>query len=430
VLNLRRLFLLRSAAIVGWLLALGFVFQQLRLALPFVPIAAVIVAWVTVTVVSWVRLSRRGEIPDRLFFAQLLIDVGAISALLYMMGGATNPLTLLLLLPLVISAAVLPRRYSWAVAFILMIFYTGLLYFYIPLPLYGHAGQQGFSVHVVGMWLGFVASAGLIATFVSRMGSTLRERDRVLAEAKQRALRDERIVALGTLAAGAAHELGTPLGTIALLAEALEQEHGSADPEFAAKIRMIKAQVSRCKQSLATLTVSAGHLQAASGHRLALDRYLEQTIRQWHATRPGVDVTTDARGEVAAPIIVAEQTLTQALFSILNNAADASSVVEIAARWNASHLVVEVRDRGHGIAPEAISAAGRSVFSTKAPHHGLGLGLYLAYSVIDRLNGDVRLFNREGGGACTQITLPLDGLEVPSESSQPIAYADRIVTAG
>jgi two-component system sensor histidine kinase RegB len=434
VLNLRRFSLLRAAAIAGWIFAAAFAFWQLRLALPFAAIAAVILAWTFIAAWSWTRLRRRSEISDRVFFGQLLIDVGALGALLYMTGGATNPLTLLLLLPLIISAALLPGRYSWAIALAVMACYTLLLYAYVPLPFLEHAGANEFGLHVIGMWSGFVASAGLIASFVARMGSTLRERDRILADAKQRALRDERIVALGTLAAGAAHELGTPLGTIALLAETLEQERAAPDAEFGETIRLLKAQVARCKQTLAMLSMSAGQSQAAAGRRLALDRYLDETVQQWRVLRPAVELAVDIRGKEPAPVILAEQTLTQALFSLFNNAADAAPAVDIVARWDADQLALQVKDRGEGVTPEAASAAGSSVFSTKGPHEGLGLGLYLAYSIINRLGGSVRLFNRAGGGACTEVLLPLDRLAVAAAAGGPaegaIAYASRTTAAG
>lgn len=412
-LNLRRLLLLRAGAIAGWLLALAFVAWEFELRLPVAGILTALGVWVAVGLGSWLRLRRREEIPDRVFFAQLLVDIAILTALLYLSGGSTNPLTLLLLLPLIISAALLPGFYSWVIAVATVLCYTVLLYFYVPLPLSEHLGHEEFGLHVIGMWLGFVLSAGLIAGFVGRMGSTLRERDRLLAESKQRALRDERIIALGALAAGAAHELGTPLGTIALLSEEIEQEHAHANEELAGRLHLLREQVRRCKHTLAMLSLSAGQSHAASGRRLPVDRYLQETVDHWRSLRPGVQLTVNIRGEGPPPVILAEQTLSQAVISIFNNAADASREgVEITALWAARHLRLEVSDRGQGIAPAAISAAGKAVFSTKGPGEGLGLGLYLAYSVIDRLGGEILLFNREGGGACTQVTLPLDQLMV------------------
>ncbi len=421
-LNLRRLLLLRVGAITGWLVVILCAAWEYELHLPFTGMLTALGLWVAVSAVSWLRLRRSVDVRDRVFFAHLLIDTAILTALLYMSGGSTNPLTLLLLLPLTISAAVLPGFYSWIIALTTGLCYTLLLYFYIPLPLSPHLGHEDFGLHVIGMWFGFVLSAGLIAGFVSRMGSTLRERDRLLAESKQRALRDERIVALGALAAGAAHELGTPLATIALLSEEIEQEHAEGvygeagaggDGELTEKLRILRSQVARCKQTLAMLSLSAGQSQADSGRRLPIDRYLQELTEQWRALRPGIPLRTEFSGEMPAPFILAEQTLSQAIISILNNAADASREgVEVSAQWTTRHLQLMVCDHGQGLAQAAISAVGKTVFSTKPPGEGLGLGLYLAYSVIDRLRGEILLSNRDGGGACTKLVLPLDQLTV------------------
>lgn len=416
-LNLRRLLLLRAGAITGWLLVIVCAAWEFELQLPFAAMLSALALWVVFSAFTWLRLHRRAEVRDRVFFVQLLIDTAILTALLYMSGGSTNPFTLLLLLPLTISAALLPGFYSWIIALATGLCYTLLLYFYIPLPLSAHLGHEDFGLHVIGMWLGFVLSAGLIAGFVSGMGSTLRERDRQLAESRERELRDERIVALGALAAGAAHELGTPLGTIALLSEEIELEYVDTDradgEALAEKLRILRSQVARCKSTLAMLSLSAGQSQADSGRLLGIDRYLHDLVEEWRALRPGIPLRAELEGETPAPFIVAEQTLSQAIISILNNAADASREgVEISARWTAQRLQLMVCDRGHGVAQAAISAAGKTQFSTKRPGEGLGLGLYLAHSVVDRLGGEILLFNRDGGGACTKLVLPLDQLTV------------------
>lgn len=417
VLNLRRLLLLRGIAIAGWIAALYFILSSLELTLLLVPIGTVIMAWILISVATWWWYRDRVEIPDPVFFSQLIVDILLLTALLYLTGGSTNPLTLLFLLPLTISAALLPGRYTWVIALLTVISYSLLLYVFIPLPFSVHTHEQEFDVHILGMWSGFVLSAGLIATFVARMGQALRERDRLLAQSREHALRDERIVALGTLAAGAAHELGTPLGTIGLLAGEIEAEYATTDPELAARARILKQQVRRCKETLAMLSMSAGQNQAASGRSRRLDDWLEELLRHWRDLRPGITMKVRlgaADGSVGpAPDIVAEQTLSHALTSILNNAADASrDDIEVDARWDTTRLCFEVRDRGAGLAPSLQSAVGKIVFSTKRPDEGLGLGLYLAYSVIERLHGRVQLFNREGGGACTRVELPLAGLRV------------------
>jgi two-component system sensor histidine kinase RegB len=419
-LNMKRLLLLRAGAVIGWVLALMFAGWQLGVSLPFIAMSALIAGWCIVSLVSWVRLRDREDIEDRIFVFQLLLDVAMLGLLLYLSGGSTNPLTLLLLLPLIVSAALLPGVYSWIIAAAIIACYTLLLYRYVPLPVPEHEhGVHDFELHVTGMWLGFVLSAGLIVAFVARMGSTLRERDRLLSESKQRALRDERIVALGALAAGAAHELGTPLGTISLIAEELSLDHED-DQHLQERLGLLREQVSRCKHTLAMLSLSAGQSQAASGHRLPVDEYLRDVLERWRNLRPATRVQADLAGDLPAPVIVAEQTLSQAIISILNNAADASPErIEFKARWDWERLTLEVCDYGTGLAPAALSAAGKRVFSTKPPGEGLGLGLYLAYSVVDRLGGEMLLFNREEGGACTWLTLPLKQLLVQEEKDAP-----------
>ena len=260
------------------------------------------------------------------------------------------------------------------------------------------------------MWFGFVLSAILISYFAVKMSATLRERDRALAQARENALRDERLVALGTLAAGAAHELGTPLATMAVLAKDLESEC-AATAGVAEPFQVLRGQIARCKDILSQLAVSSGQTRAEAGRDLALDHYLAEIVEQWHNARPAVDIRREWRGTQPPPRIIADQTLTQAITNILNNAADASErEVEVVGHWNAAELRLEICDRGEGLSAAAASHAGEPFFTTKPPGQGLGLGLFLAQSAIRRLGGSVELFNRREGGACARIVLPLLGL--------------------
>jgi two-component system sensor histidine kinase RegB len=242
------------------------------------------------------------------------------------------------------------------------------------------------------------------------MGATLRERDRGLAEAREQALRDERLIALGTLAAGAAHELATPLSTMAVLTKELEREYSHGD-DLAGRLRTLREQIDRCKNVLSVLSASAGQVRAESGSRLPVDEYLEQIIGDWRRVRPAVTVRARWSGVGPAPAVLAERTLTQAIMNVLNNAADASPHdVEVIARWDDRQWQIEVYDRGDGLSDAASAHAGKGIFTTKKEGQGLGLGLFLAHSTIGRFGGSVQLFNRDGGGACTRIILPLTRL--------------------
>ena len=171
------------------------------------------------------RLRRKLPVSSVEFFAQLMVDVFALTALLYFSGGSTNPFISLYLLPLTIAAAALPWAYTWVMAAITISCYTLLLFYYVPLPHDHEEHNSEFNLHVSGMWLAFVLSTVLIAWFVVKMGISIRERDKDLASAREQALRNEQLIALGTLAAGAAHELGTPLATMAIVSGELQDEY-------------------------------------------------------------------------------------------------------------------------------------------------------------------------------------------------------------
>ncbi|MFQ5470661.1 MAG: ATP-binding protein [Gammaproteobacteria bacterium] len=417
VINLRRLFVLRNIVIAGWLAVILISELFLGQSLQLLPIFISMSLWVAINIVTHLRIHSNRDVGSKEFYYQVLVDVVMLTMLLYFTGGSTNPFTLLFLLPLTVAAAVLPVSYTWSIAVITVVSYTALLKFYIPFPFFDNVHPSHFGLHVVGMWCGFVLSAVLIASFVVKMGHSLRERDRFLAEAKEKSLRDEKLVALGTLAAGTAHELGTPLASIAVLAKEAELDCGQQMPDVGEKLQLLQSQVLRCKTALSNLSASAGQSQAGSGYSVKLNDYLTEIIEHWQSIRPNVNMQQSINGDQSSPVIVAEQTLTQAIISVLNNAADASAdIVEFNADWDKENLYIEICDRGNGFSLEASRMVGKAIYSTKTQHAGLGLGLYLAFAVVSRFNGEVEIFNRDGGGACTRVTLPLQNLLVPSSN--------------
>lgn len=409
--NLRRLMWLRNIAIAGQIAAILAAVGLLDIALQLPALLAVITVLAGLNLITALRLRLPRAVGDGELFLQLVIDVAALTALLYLSGGSTNPFVVLYLLPIALTAAALPGIYTWLMVAITVSAYSLLMVVHMPLP-HAHAMHgSDFDLHVFGMWLGFVVSAGLIAWFVVRMSASLRDRDRALAALREQALRNERILALGTLAAGAAHELGTPLSTMAVVVGELERD-STVPGAMREPLALLRGQIARCKGILGSLSASAGAVRAESGRRLALDVYLDQVLTDWRASRPGVVVQTRWQGARPAPQIVAELTLTQALFNVLNNAADASPrSVEVDGRWDDSALALDVCDRGPGL-PAATAALGTAGFSTKPPGEGMGLGLFLAQATLQRLGGAVELSNRDGGGACTRLHLPLAALRV------------------
>jgi two-component system sensor histidine kinase RegB len=423
--NLRRLFVLRNIEIGGQALAVGVATQTLAIALPLPPLLAVIGFLALCNGLTWWRLKQPWPVSDLELFGQLLLDVAALAGLLYFSGGSTNPFVSLFLLPLTIAAATLAPRYTWSMAALAVGCYTLLMFNYVPLPPSGAAPtsmppmvmegaasghmqmEHGFGLHVLGMWFNFLVSALLIAFFVVRMAASIRERDGLLARAREDALRHEQIIALGTLAAGAAHELGTPLSTMAVVIKELQYEV-AAQPDVSDSLATLREQVDQCKGILSRLLASADHARAEGGERRPVDAFLDELLDKWSLMRPGIRASVHWDGVQPAPHILAEQTLFQALMNLLNNAADASpAAVEVEGRWSERELHLEIRDRGPGLTPDAMQRAGTPFFTTKPPEQGFGLGLFLANASIERCNGKVRLFNRDGGGACVDVTLPL-----------------------
>lgn len=403
--NLRRLFVLRNIVIAGQILAIGAAIRYLDAPLALAPMGGVIALLIAVNVRTWIRLRQAVAVGDGELFLELLADVACLTALLYWSGGSTNPFVSLYLLPLTIAAAALPARYAWSMTGLTVACYTSLLFFFRPLGHDPSLHSNAFGLHVLGMWITFLVSAVLIASFVTAMSASLRARDRELAAARERALRDEQVLALGTFAAGAAHELGTPLATIAVLSREMENEHCSV-PGLAQDLQLLRAQVDNCKHIITGLTSAAGRARAEPACRQSVHTFLDEVLGKWALLRPEAKLAVNRCGDVAAPQIIGGETVSQTLINILNNAADASpGEVELEASWNAMALIIEVRDRGPGITEEIAAQAGRKPISTKAP--GRGIGLFLANATVERIGGSVALFNREGGGSCTRLTIPL-----------------------
>jgi two-component system sensor histidine kinase RegB len=405
--NLRRLFLLRNFTILGIALGLGLAGGILGQELPVVSLGIILLLLGGLNILTWLLSRAHHTVSDAAIFSQLLLDVAAVTGVFYYTGGASNPFIWFYLLPLIIAATILPRVYTWIMAGLTVTCYSILLFRFVPLPHGTMHHEGGFQMHIVGMWLGFLISAGFVAVTIVGMAHSLRERDRKLAEAREQALQNERLVALGSLAAGAAHELGTPLGTMAILVNELEQEYPDAvDRVLHDKLGILGQQIARCKQALSVISATAGANRAEAGHRMPVADYVQQVVAEWHAQRPGISLDVTCGRQAPDREIIAERTLTQALVNILNNAADVSPEnVRLEAAWTESSLTLVISDRGPGLHEGVSRQLGRQPVTTK--DEGMGVGLYLAQATVQRLGGDLFIRNREQGGAMTRITLPL-----------------------
>lgn len=400
---LRRLIHLRwlsSAAMVGvvvlvpWLLDLSLPGRAL------LPIPAILIA---INLLSLMRAQRLEELHPFELFLQLTIDLGAWSVFLYFTGGATNPLISLLLPIVAIGAATLSPPFAWILASLAVAAYSILWDFNEQLDIY----DSGLAVHwhLAGMWLTFAVSAGVIVWYVVRMTAAIRSRDQALAAAREARLRSERIVALGNLAAGAAHELGTPLGTMAIVAGELAR-NPALDDDTRADAELLREQIGHCKAILGNLTLRAGSLRAEGGEAMAADTWVNGIIERWRSLRPHVALAVHCDCGPAAPRLIADTTLEQAIHNLINNGADASPdglVCEVTV--DAQQLHVRVLDRGPGMPDHPLPA-----IPPENSGKGLGIGLLLAFGAVERCGGRIQFSDRPGGGTIATLTLPLSAL--------------------
>jgi len=437
--NLKWLFILRNLMIFCEVILILLTIHGLGIRLPEQQLWLVVLSASAVNVYTSMRMQSEEVVTELEIFTQICIDVFSIAALLYLTGGASNPITWVFLLPLIITAIMLPQAYAWYMVILTTSMYTMLIAFNVPLPsiephipdpmlmmnniesykMLQHAHEMNdksyFSLHMFGMWFGFVFSAGLVAFFVVELARTMRSQERSLSKARENSLRDERVVALGTLAASAAHDMGTPLGTIAIVSHELEQEYPSHRyPDIYEKMHIIQQQIVRCKEALSVMSASAGEMRAESGSVTKLIEYIDDVILQWRAHQPDTKLNYFIDPEVAVDAkIIAELTLTHSLINILNNAAEASPPelgIEFHASWDMDSITIKIRDFGAGFPPDIVESAGKQPVVSKK--RGLGVGLFLTYSTINRLGGIINISNCESGGAAVEITLPLLNTEI------------------
>ena len=409
--NLRSLLLIRSIALLGQIGVLAYVLLASRTSESLWGVTVSLVALALVTMASLWRTTRPWPVEDREFLAQLMIDVLGWTALMYFTGGANNPFVSYYIVPLVIAAAVLPWRYTWLVAGASLLAYSLLLYYYRPFPLFtphahmGH-GDTG-NIHVLGMWFNFLFSAGLITYFVVRMATTLRLQESLAVARREERLRNDQIMAVAGLAAGTAHELGTPLGTMTVLVDEMLADTSLPAPTRA-DCELLRDQIAQCKTTLTDLTQTAEMTTTEHRRRLPLPAFVEQTVERWAVRRPGV--VHELLGDTGdspqpPPELEFDSTLAQAFDNLLNNAADSGSDrVAVGYQWDDREMRVAVRDWGEGFAPELLQDIGKPII--RASRSGLGIGLLLSHATVERYGGRIELSNVRDGGAEAVLFLP------------------------
>ncbi len=339
------------------------------------------------------------------------VDTLVLGYLLYLTGGASNPFITLLLVPIALSAAALSARAILAVSTSAGVAYLVLLFWHVPLPTSMHGGflRGGFSLHVIGMAVNFVICAVLLGFFVNRLAHALRVQQLEVQRVRERALRDEGILAIATQAAGAAHELNTPLSTMRTLLPELRRERED-DTALVEDLALLEGQVDRCRTILREMVAFGKAQLSHEVEHINLGQFVHGCVERFQLLRPEAELTVELDPPLAATMLRTPPGLRHALLNLLNNAVDASAsrdshVVVLGVTADAGWLQLSVRDHGPGFGSDKqLGTLGQSHKQT-----GLGIGLALADATAERLNGEL-IARSDEHGAEVCLRLPLAAL--------------------
>ena len=418
-LSLRWLVRLRWCAVLGQVAALAFARRALDAQVPVVPFVAIVLLTAISNLLVTAYL-RSGRSTTGIAGTLLVLDTLSLTALLQLAGGPSNPFSTLYLVHVTLGAVVVGARWAWLLTALAVVGYAVLFFWYVPIPQLEHtahhhgSGSPFAMTHYQAMWVALTVSAVLTVAFVVRLSTALERRGAEFAAMRERALRAERLAAVTTLAAGAAHELGTPLGTIAVAASELERSLAAASPSdrpsFVADARRFRTEVDRSREVLRRIVSEGGEIAGEALVTASAPEIAE-------GARASLGPKGAARVVVEEPVpcprvLVPRRALERALRDVLRNALEASpegASVLVRIEGSAGRVRITTLDEGAGLSPEALARVGEPFFSTRPPGHGLGLGLFLARTLCERLGGRLVVAARPRGGAAVTIELPAEG---------------------
>jgi len=405
---------LRWAAIVGQLVTIGAVHFAMQLDIPIAPLLGLVGVEIGSNLVC-ATLARRRRPRQAWLAAVMALDVVLFSALLYLTGGPNNPFSFLYLIPIALASITVRAAWTWALVALSLACSGFLFAAHEPLPLGDHARHM--SLHLQGMWVAFGVAASFIVYFLLRVRRALERHERELDAARAAGQRQERLASLATLAAGAAHELMTPLSTIAVIAGDLQRDlaQPGASPRAVEDARLVRAEVDRCRAIIERMRADAGDTAGEGFASIQVATLVETAVG-------GVsDARIAVRPEIAAAVVdrvltVPPRAVGQALLALIENAQQASPpgddvVLRVAPAGG--HIRFEICDRGAGMPAEVLARVGEPFFTTKPAGKGMGLGVFLARAVADRLGGEVTIRSAPGTGTSVVFALPLEAQAGP-----------------
>jgi two-component system sensor histidine kinase RegB len=344
----------------------------------------------------------------------MLLDLISLTGLLYFAGGPTNPFALFYFVNVALAAVLLPARSGWLLTAVALGCLAMLFFGHVQVAELSAPAVEDGAAHLRrwGFLAANVVAACVVTYFITRVTGELRQRELELRDAARREARSQRLQSLATLAAGAGHELATPLSTIAVVANELSKHlQGAKVPgEVLDDVSLIRSEVTRCRAILNRMSASAGQAAGEAVTALAPQAIVDEVLRGLRTT-DRVCVTID-RSALDTRLTAPLEGLAQAIRGLVQNALDATEPegqVELRVSMTDSPAAVrfEVRDRGPGMSEDILHRAGEPFFTTKEPGQGMGLGLFLTRSVVERLGGKMTLESSQYVLTLAIVELPL-----------------------
>jgi two-component system sensor histidine kinase RegB len=433
--RLRTLSNLRWLAVAGQSAALFLVYFALGYSLPILYCACAIAVSAALNIVLALRYPATHRLTNREATFYLAFDVLQLAALLYLTGGMTNPFALMFVAPVVIAATTLNLGNVLILAGIAFVSVSLIAVVHQPLPWPAHESLVLPQLYQAGIWTALVIGIGFTSVYAWRIASESARMSAGLAATQLALSREHRLAALGALATAAAHELGTPLGTIAVVARELER----ALPENSGEVedvRLLRQQAERCRAIIARLANPEEALVGATA-RLPLGAFLDDIATHHRGEDVAITITLAMPKDSPVPQVWRAPELLHGLGNIIENAADfANATVAVSARWDELFLDISVADDGPGFAPEIFEALGEPYITSRPGHHalgetdmgpqgpldeheGMGLGFFIAKILLEQTGGLVKAENPPGGGAVVSIRWArgvIDGPQPPAQT--------------
>lgn len=411
--RLKTLANLRWAAVGGQAAALLFVYLFLGFPFALIPSWSAVFGLAVFNGILLLHYPRGQQLTGKQASFQLAVDLLQLVTLLYLTGGLQNPFSVLILVPVTISATILSAR---STVFLLLLAFASLSFlasYHLPLPWGGETLNLS-TVYLWGVVVALAIAMAFITTYAWRVSDEARKRAQALVAIQTALAKEQKLSALGSLAAAAAHELGTPLGTITLISKELLRERAD-DEALREDLQLLESQANRCSDILANLSRRA---RAEDTHfrRTPMAALVREAAEPYEHQGPEIQFTSSSSDDSPPPVVARRPEIIHGIGNFIENAARfASSKVNLDLSWDTQHIHLVIADDGPGFDPDILEALGEPYLPSKAGKRGgsggMGMGVFIAATLLDRTGATILYMNDIDKGAIVDITWPRAKIE-------------------